>query len=224
MIANTISTEHACAIAHNLGIRRILIHRYSSLLSAYGISLAEITTEATEPSSLTLTPAAMPRIHERVAFLKAKIESDLRSQDIGQDVVKFQTFLNLQYKGMDTTLSIEEPADGDYKTAFTDLHLREFAFKTNRDIVVDSIRVRGTAKKTAAQVSSIVDELQGLKKERIRPEAHAFQKVFLKDSWEDIPMYNLESMETGSYIRVSSSVTLRLPFPCMILIGSRVQR
>jgi 5-oxoprolinase (ATP-hydrolysing) len=32
--------QHACAIAQNLGIREILIHRYSSVLSAYGLSLA----------------------------------------------------------------------------------------------------------------------------------------------------------------------------------------
>lgn len=33
--------QHACAIAATLGITTILIHRYSSVLSAYGMALAE---------------------------------------------------------------------------------------------------------------------------------------------------------------------------------------
>lgn len=38
-------SQHACAVADNLGIENIFIHRYSSILSAYGIFLADITKE-----------------------------------------------------------------------------------------------------------------------------------------------------------------------------------
>jgi 5-oxoprolinase (ATP-hydrolysing) len=33
--------QHACEIARLLGINKILIHRYSSILSAYGLALAD---------------------------------------------------------------------------------------------------------------------------------------------------------------------------------------
>lgn len=33
--------QHACEIARLLGIKTILIHRYSSILSAYGLALAD---------------------------------------------------------------------------------------------------------------------------------------------------------------------------------------
>ena len=33
--------QHACEIAQLLGIKTILIHRYSSILSAYGLALAD---------------------------------------------------------------------------------------------------------------------------------------------------------------------------------------
>ncbi|KKA16213.1 5-oxoprolinase (ATP-hydrolyzing) [Rasamsonia emersonii CBS 393.64] len=208
MVADRMTAEHACAIASNLGIRRILIHRYSSLLSAYGISLAEITSEVTEPSSLTLSPDAMLQIREREKYLKSKLENDLRSQDVVQDEIEFQTFLNLQYKGMDTSLSVEEPADGDYSAAFTEQHLREFAFKTNRDIVVDSIRVRGTAKRKVDEEGlSITEELDRARQQKIIPEPKSSQKVFLDDAWETVPIYGLESMKTGSYIKGPAIIT-----------------
>src|SRR5271170_5322844 len=43
--------QHAVAIAESLGIRQILLHRYSSVLSAYGMALADIVDERQEPDS-----------------------------------------------------------------------------------------------------------------------------------------------------------------------------
>ena len=170
-------------------------------MSAYGISLAEITSEVTEPSSLTLSDEALDQIRERETYLKSKLESDLRRQDVLGEPVEFETYLNLQYKGMDTSLSVEEPKDGNYHAAFTKLHLREFAFQTTRDIVIDSIKVRGTAKRTAnGEGISISKELQALSLQKITPEPTSSQKVFLEDSWEAIPVYSLNTMKIGSYI------------------------
>jgi 5-oxoprolinase (ATP-hydrolysing) len=41
--------QHACNLARSLGIFRIIIHKYSSILSAYGLALADIVHEAQEP-------------------------------------------------------------------------------------------------------------------------------------------------------------------------------
>lgn len=41
--------QHACAIARNLGMSHVFIHRYSGILSAYGLALADVVHEAQEP-------------------------------------------------------------------------------------------------------------------------------------------------------------------------------
>ncbi|KAH8680784.1 Hydantoinase B/oxoprolinase-domain-containing protein [Xylariales sp. PMI_506] len=199
--------QHACAIASNLGIQRILIHRYSSLLSAYGIGLAEISSEVMESSSVTFSTEAVPQLQEREKVLKEKLESTIRSQGVEDGEIEFQTYLNLHYRGSDTILSIEEPADGDYKTAFNALHLREFAFKTDRDIIVESIRIRGTAKSNSTHDRSITEELAKLRELKIVPESNSSQKVFVSDSWEDVPIYSLETMKTGAYIMGPAMIT-----------------
>lgn len=45
--------QHACAIAEALGIRRVTIHKYSSILSAYGIGLADVVHEEERPCAKT---------------------------------------------------------------------------------------------------------------------------------------------------------------------------
>lgn len=43
--------QHACAIARSLGMRTIFIHRFSGVLSAVGIGLAEVVAEEQVPYS-----------------------------------------------------------------------------------------------------------------------------------------------------------------------------
>ena len=43
--------QHACAIAQNLGMRTIFVHRYAGVLSAVGIGLADVVAEEQVPSA-----------------------------------------------------------------------------------------------------------------------------------------------------------------------------
>ncbi|KAJ1948242.1 hypothetical protein FBU59_001683, partial [Linderina macrospora] len=43
--------QHACAVAANLGIRRVFVHRLASVLSAYGLGLAEVVDEEQAPAA-----------------------------------------------------------------------------------------------------------------------------------------------------------------------------
>ncbi len=54
--------QHACAIAQNLGMRNIFVHRYAGVLSAVGISLADVVAEEQARSFLgaSLSPFFPP--------------------------------------------------------------------------------------------------------------------------------------------------------------------
>lgn len=46
--------QHACSIAKDLGISKVLVHRYCGILSAYGLGLADIVQEQETPCQLFL--------------------------------------------------------------------------------------------------------------------------------------------------------------------------
>lgn len=48
--------QHACAIARSLGMKTVLIHRYSGILSAYGMALADVVHEEQEACSKSYEP------------------------------------------------------------------------------------------------------------------------------------------------------------------------
>jgi 5-oxoprolinase (ATP-hydrolysing) len=141
--------QHACAIARELGISRILIHKYCGILSAYGLGLADVVQEREEPSSEVLSPEAVQLAHED-RFPKLVAENERALGELGfatQDDIQHSCFLNLRYEGTDTSIMVERPADGDYAEMFRLSHQREFGFwLTKRRVLVDNIRVRSVGK------------------------------------------------------------------------------
>ena len=135
--------QHACAIADKLGIRRVLIHRLSSLLSAHGIDHAELQYESYEPYAAKLSNS-LEGVNHLFQGLRKKVTEELVSQGAAKDSLLFDEALVLKYFGTDTNLSISRPVDGDFERAFTETHLREFAFTMNRPVIIESVKVRGT--------------------------------------------------------------------------------
>ncbi|EFQ35328.1 hydantoinase B/oxoprolinase [Colletotrichum graminicola M1.001] len=199
----TETSIHACDIADKPGIRRVLIHKYSSLLSAYGIAQAELQHEALEPYGRRLgadAAAAMAHIAARLAALKARVGAELRAQGAEEASVVFDESLVLRYFGTDTNLTIARPADGDYAAAFEATHLREFAFSMQRDIVVESIKVRGTGSAGARirEASALKELAAGAHVQA--PAPGETQAVYIDGAWHDTGVYRLDGVPKGVVI------------------------
>ncbi|KAK9772836.1 putative 5-oxoprolinase [Seiridium cardinale] len=140
--------QHACEIAQKLGIQRIVIHKYSSILSAYGMALAEVVQEAQEPSSEVLSAESLHRLVTRIENLRAKVTDGLIGQGIQSSSIQHECFLNLRYQGTETNFMIPSPADGEWRSAFEREHQRDlsFIFPKDRKVLVDDVRVRGVGK------------------------------------------------------------------------------
>ncbi|RSL84839.1 hypothetical protein CEP52_016327 [Fusarium oligoseptatum] len=157
--------QHACEIAENLGISKVVMHKYSSLLSAYGMALAEVVQEAQEPCNEVLTPETLPKIKARHEHLRKFGTDALIQQGVDHAAIRHDVYLNLRYRGSDTTLMILEPADGDWKREFIAEHLREFSFvlPADREVLVDDIRVRaiGVSTESTKDNEALEQELKG---------------------------------------------------------------
>ncbi|PWY96824.1 hypothetical protein BCV70DRAFT_114756, partial [Testicularia cyperi] len=144
--------QHACSLARSLGIRTVVIHKYSSILSAYGMALADRVFEHQEPCSETWEGAegeSRLRIEKRVTSLRSKVHEELQKQGFEDSRIELQTLLNLRYEGTDTSLMTLQPSDGSwaFEKVFVDKYRQEFGFVLeDKNIIVDDIRVKGIGK------------------------------------------------------------------------------
>ncbi|MEQ2175436.1 hypothetical protein GOODEAATRI_017948, partial [Goodea atripinnis] len=61
--------QHACAIARALGMKTVFIHKYSGVLSAYGLALADVVEEVQEPCSLKYEQQCFSELDRRMEQL-----------------------------------------------------------------------------------------------------------------------------------------------------------
>lgn len=104
--------QHAIAVADSLGIDTVLIHRYSSILSAYGIFLADVIEENQEPCSFILgEPETILKVKKRFLELSKNPIKNLLSQSFSQEDIVLERYLNVRYEGTETSLMILQKYD-----------------------------------------------------------------------------------------------------------------
>ena len=195
--------QHACAIASTLGIQKVIIHRYSSILSAYGMALADLVHEAQEPASGILDNTTLPGIRERVQAMKTKVSKSLLADGVKQQHIKHEVYLNIRYQGTDNTLMVLEPDSGDFLAAFHEEHKREFSFTfPDRKVLIEDIRVRGIGASSEQQSESPHEELRHtvLTRVNLRDASTTTRVTFASIGTAGTPVYRLEALKPGNLI------------------------
>ncbi|KAF9167361.1 hypothetical protein DFQ26_004840 [Actinomortierella ambigua] len=197
--------QHACAIARSLGISRIFVHKYASVLSAYGLSLADVVYEAQEPSSEILSAKSLPAIQNRVAYLVAQCRQALGAQGFDDAHIETEIYLNLRYNGTDFALMTLKPSDDSwaFSEAFAANYKYEFGFSLEgRDIIVDDVRVRGIGKSTSRQGRTVQEEIKTLTPRAVEvSEVVGYSSTYFEHGREDkTPIYLLEKLSPGTSV------------------------
>ncbi|KAF2676536.1 hypothetical protein K458DRAFT_396842 [Lentithecium fluviatile CBS 122367] len=209
--------QHAVAIAAALGISQILVHRYSSVLSAYGMALADVVDERQEPESKVWSDEKDTReyLQQKMKELKSKSTATLKDQGFDEDSIHFEEYLNLRYRGTESALMIIKPTkeeaekeyDGDewaFGKAFVKQHEQEFGFTLpDRDIIVDDVRARGIGKTFDGLEKTVDQQLKEIKPRDLQKDEKLYgtRKVFFDGGRQDTAIYKLEDLEVGDRVK-----------------------
>ncbi len=134
--------QHACRVADSLGIERILVHPLASLLSAYGIGLADVKAirEAgvVKPLSEDYSDA--------LQALEAAATGALVEQGIPADRIELRRRTRLRLSGSDTALEVELADDQAMRADFSDVHRRRFGYvDESGEIILDALIVEAVS-------------------------------------------------------------------------------
>ena len=122
--------QHACAVAEKLGIRRVLLHPYSGVLSAWGIGQAAPSLLRTHAIEAPLD--AWPHWQHRAKQWLQAVQDALRDQ--GEEPAQVTVTFHLHYAGSQTLLDVTASLAAtpvELAEAFTALHQQQFGFVQN---------------------------------------------------------------------------------------------
>ena len=99
--------QHACMVADSLGIKTVLIHPRSGVLSAYGMGLADIRATRNRAVMLPLADGIVERARgDRGRACSATSSAELRGQGVGDSDITIFVRAHIRYEGTDTPLPV----------------------------------------------------------------------------------------------------------------------
>ncbi|KAK2592057.1 hypothetical protein QQS21_010257 [Conoideocrella luteorostrata] len=196
--------QHACSVAEVLGISRIIIHKYSSILSAYGISLADVVHEIQRPAAVTYGKDTEAAINTQLDLLAEQAKYELLQQGFAPDNIKFNAYLSMRYQGSSSSLMILKGGDGDFQRGFEDAHRRGFGFHfPEKSIIVDDFRVRAIGTTGSKQANTPFSQLKAVDNSEcsIAATPHGANEVFFEGvGLLETPVFELQSLLVGARI------------------------
>ncbi|MEM1168993.1 MAG: hydantoinase B/oxoprolinase family protein [Cyanobacteria bacterium P01_H01_bin.35] len=93
--------QHACLIADALGMKKIFIHPYAGVLSAYGMGLADIRVMKEKAVEKILTPELLPDLKE----IFTKLESEAKQELISENSSSENSDLESTFDKQDTAVT-----------------------------------------------------------------------------------------------------------------------
>jgi 5-oxoprolinase (ATP-hydrolysing) len=188
--------QHACLVADALGMTRLLIHPFSSLLSAYGMGLADIRATREQAIELEFGPKALAAIKRIGARIGKNVKDEVAGQ--GVPVAKINVFVraHIRYAGTDTALVVPASTPPAMKRAFEKVHKACFGFiDRTKQIVVEAVSVEavgGGAKFSEKSVRKAHAKL---------PPPARHTQFFSNQQWHKANVYRRDQLKPGSRVK-----------------------
>ncbi|WDI40977.1 hydantoinase B/oxoprolinase family protein [Bremerella sp. P1] len=146
--------QHACAVAEILGARQLLFHPSAGILSAVGIGAADTSRFATQPFYLALDEA-LPELPSSLEALKQTATAELNEEDVEQNSIIYQKQIELRYRGLEASLTIEAEPLASLGQRYHEEHRRRYGYeRKEHPIEVVATRVEAISQGTTESVLS----------------------------------------------------------------------
>ncbi|MEO0421079.1 MAG: hydantoinase B/oxoprolinase family protein [Pseudomonadota bacterium] len=192
--------QHACAVADALGLRRVFIHPYAGVLSAYGMGLADIREIRQHPVEAKLSETLLGELAPTLSALEAQAGQPLRARAGSASSLRFEHRAHLRYEGTDTPHATPLNDATSMAQALATLHQQHYGY-AHRDgvIVVESIEVEAIAPGADIQTGDAPADTTPAP--RIDAEAAALvHEVYFDGDWRRTPYFLRERCEAPGRI------------------------
>jgi len=188
---------HACALADDLGMRRVVIPRYPGLFSALGLLVADVRATFSRSLVAPLDAATLENARAAAGALTDEAHVALRRQGVAEEKIRTAVELDVRYAGQSFDLTV--PFRGDIMTiadAFHHRHERRYGY-ASRDERVELATVRVTAMGSAGTAAYIISAAKGERSDA-KAARIGMRRVWDAGAWFEATIYDRELLRAGS--------------------------
>ncbi len=188
--------QHACLVADALAMTKVLIHPFSSLLSAYGMGLADIRATREQAIELPFGDKALKTITRAGASLGKTTKAEVAGQGVPAAKIKIFVRAHIRYAGTDTALVVTAGSATAMKRAFEKAHKARFGFiDRTKQMVVEAVSVEAVGGGTKFREKAMMRSRAALPKPALRTQ------FFSAGAWHKANVYTRDQLKPGSLVK-----------------------
>ena len=120
--------QHACAVADVLGMKTVIIHPFSGILSAYGMGLADIKAARQRSIEKPVDAHSLKELEALIASLEGEVLTELDAQGVSSSQANIAVVAHLKYLGTDSTIDVPFGSEKNMSNTFERIHKEQFGF------------------------------------------------------------------------------------------------
>ncbi len=132
--------QHACGVADALSIKKILIHPFAGVLSAYGMGLADQRIMKEYAVEKKLERKLIAELRDIAAELEMSGKEEMRMQGVAEEDISALHKIHVKYRDAGTSIIVDLVDEKEIKTSFENEHKSRFGFiMDNKELVIEAV-------------------------------------------------------------------------------------
>jgi 5-oxoprolinase (ATP-hydrolysing) len=187
--------QHACLVADALGIKSVLIHPLSGVLSAFGMGLAPLSATRMRSVLRPLDEDGLAALAELRAPLEADAKQELTRQGVDAGAITAIVQAHLRYEDTDSSLPVPLASLRSMRALFENAHQKRFGFISPEKVIeIEAVEVEALG--NAASIGA--PELNTPRQDAAKP--HAKTKLFTRGAWNQTPIFLRGDLAAGQSV------------------------
>jgi 5-oxoprolinase (ATP-hydrolysing) len=188
--------QHACMVADSLGMTKVLIHPFSSLLSAYGMGLADIRATREQAIELPFGTKALAALKRTGGRLGKDAKAEVAGQGVPTGKIKVIVRAHIRYAGTDTALVVTAGTAAAMTRTFEKAHKARFGFiDRTKQMVVEAVSVEAVGGGAKFNEKTVRRSNAALPKPARRTQ------FFSGGEWHKANVYTRDQLKPGSKVK-----------------------
>jgi len=187
--------QHACAVADELGVTRILQHLCASLLSAFGIGIADVTRFAVRDIGSVLNDESRVVLEPVFVAMKNSLREEILAEGLNpSQLLEPIRRLDLRYIGQDAVVTVASTDGRDWARVFEQEHRKLYGFTfPGRAIEIRAARMELTGRTPKPKTPSLPTSIR-------KPNADGEVDAYFKGAFRRTPFHLRENLRPGDVI------------------------
>ncbi|MBM9606262.1 hydantoinase B/oxoprolinase family protein [Desulfopila inferna] len=188
--------QHACPVADALGMKRVFLHPFAGVLSAYGMGLADVRAMREVQVEKNFDADAAAVVRRMAEPLEKEVRDEVARQGVSEDVIKVEVKVHLRYEATDTSLLVDEASVEEMQASFEAAHKQQFGFVAReRGLVIEAVSVEGIG------VNEPLIDPESDVSDCSEPVAADHVLMYSGAKMEDVPLYKREKLLVGQLLK-----------------------